>query len=191
MINWNQHKEFASEFLAEHHDLILYDAFHRIKAFLLFSPNCSCENSCRCPAWREKIILALNTNLYNKACKTGERSDRLYAMKTLWHIPDDRFFREHYAEAYPIWAIKRKLKARKEEFRIIDKLVWAFLRFGKTTRSYRAEAEVSLNAASRILKEASENERKMSLKKVSVRGERKNVQSNLNAMNPFATLSQL
>ena len=64
---WNQQKKSLSEFLAEHHDLVLYDPLHHVKAFLLFLPKCSCDNSYQCSKWRRKITLVFNTNIYNKA----------------------------------------------------------------------------------------------------------------------------
>ena len=153
MITWNPYKEFSSEFLSQHHDLVLYGIFHHIKAFLLFPPNCSCDDSCRCSEWREKTILALNTNQYTKSHQTAEEPDRLYAMKALWRIPEDHLFRELYAEAYPIWVIEKELKDREKNnhFKIIDQLVWTFLRLGETAKFYSGIPKVSLNEAMKII----------------------------------------
>ena len=125
MITWNHHKEFSTDFLAEHHHLMLYDVLHHIKAFLLFPLNCFCEDSCQCTEWREKITLALNTHHYNKAYKENEKSERARAMRNLWNIPGNQFFREQYVGAYPIWVIEKELRRRKETFWFIDQLVWA------------------------------------------------------------------
>ena len=57
-------KDFSPEFLSKHHDLVLYDVFHQIRALILFPLNCSCHDSCDCSEWREKVVLALNTHRY-------------------------------------------------------------------------------------------------------------------------------
>jgi hypothetical protein len=49
MTLWKEHRGFTPEFLTEHHDLVLYDVLHHIKAVLLYPPNCSCENSWAVP----------------------------------------------------------------------------------------------------------------------------------------------
>jgi hypothetical protein len=49
MTVWNDHQTLGEEFLIQHHNLVLYDVYHHIKAFLLFPPNCSCENSWAVP----------------------------------------------------------------------------------------------------------------------------------------------
>src|SRR5579863_2407021 len=99
MMIWDKHKDFSPEFLAKHHDYILYDVFHHIKAFLLYPLNCSCEGHCRCATLREKIILSLNVDLYNQAQERQDHPDHLYAMKLLFNLPDESYFRRHYGEA--------------------------------------------------------------------------------------------
>ncbi len=168
MMIWKPHKGCSSEFLTEHHDLILYGVFHHIKAFLLFPPNCSCDDSCQCSEWRKKAILALNTHFYNRARRTAEKPNRLRAMKTLWHIPEDHFFRNLYPEAYPIWVIEKELKDREENdhFKIITQLVWTFLRLGQTYKHCYGALEASMNEALKmILEEIPLNSKVVKLKK--------------------------
>lgn len=136
MITWNPHEEFSVEFLAKYHDLVLYDIFHHIKAHLLFPPNCSCSGACRCPEWRRKIVLSLNTDFYNKACRAKKDADILFAMKRLWGI-ENYFSREQYVKAYPIWLIERELKEREEgkQFQMVDRLIWGILRLAVTHKA--------------------------------------------------------
>jgi hypothetical protein len=67
IIVWNSHEDFSPQFLDKHRDLMLYDTWHRIKAFLLFPLNCMCRDRCQCDGLREKVVLSLNMSLYNKA----------------------------------------------------------------------------------------------------------------------------
>lgn len=145
-------KDFSPKFLAKHHDFVLYDIFHQIKAFMLFPLNCSCGESCECPEWREKVVLALNTHLYNEA-QVFEKPDRIFAMKALLRIPEDHAFRALYAEAYPIWLTDKELKSRENNnhFKIVDQLVWTFLRVGNATKSNSGAQKVSLNKAMKII----------------------------------------
>jgi hypothetical protein len=134
MTLWNQHTGFSIEFLAEHHDYVLYDVFHHIKALLLYPLNCSCDGLCQCEALRAKVVLSLNVDLYNQAQERQENPDLLSAMRFFFKIPDDGFFRKHYGEAYPIWLIQREFQEKEASnyFRIVDRLVWTLLRLAKT-----------------------------------------------------------
>lgn len=163
---WKQHKEFSPEFLAEHHEFIVYDTYNQIKALLLFPPKCSCSKLCKCSKWRKKITLSLNTKLYNKALKAYEKPERLRAMKTLWALPESHSFRALYPDSYPIWIIEKELKAREEadHFKIIDQLVWTFLRVGKTSEAYIRGPEASVNEAFTLLKKAPQNTKLADLK---------------------------
>ena len=145
-------KNFSSEFLSKYHDLVLYDVFHQIKALMLFPLNCACREFCECSEWREKVVLALNTHLYNQA-QVFEKPDRIFAMKALLRIPEDHAFRALYAEAYPIWLIDKELKSRENNnhFKIVDQLVWTFLRVGNATKSNSGAQKVSLNTAMKII----------------------------------------
>ena len=163
---WNPPKKFSPEFLDQYHELVVYDVFHRIKVFLLFPHDCACETNCRCEEWRKKAILALNTNLYNKARQQGEKLSRLKAMKELWRMPEAHLFQGLYANSYPIWAIEKELKAREENdhFNVLDQLVWTFLRLGKTTTAYLGTPEVSVNEVFHILKKPPSGATKEQLK---------------------------
>ncbi|EKE09415.1 MAG: hypothetical protein ACD_16C00183G0002 [uncultured bacterium] len=146
---WNQYKNFSSEYLDKHHDLVLYDVFHHIKALLLFPPNCACKDFCQCNDIRARVVLSLNTDLYNKAHKEKEDLDLLHAMKSLLRIPNDHCFREYQADAYPLWLVEQELKKRDAEnhFKIVDRLVWALLRLGKSYEVFFGSPEASLNEA--------------------------------------------
>jgi hypothetical protein len=119
---------------------------------VLFPPNCSCQDPCKCSEWREKIVLALNTGLYNEFLKFAD-PDCLWAMKALWCIPEDHLFRELYAEAYPVWLVDKELKNREEDshFKMIDQLVWTYLSLGETANSSGEAPKVSQNKAIKII----------------------------------------
>src|SRR5688572_5192900 len=78
---WDKHQEFPADFLAQHHDFVLYDVFHQIKALLLYPLNCDCDENCACEATRAKIVFSLNVDLYNKARMTEENPDLLHVMR--------------------------------------------------------------------------------------------------------------
>jgi len=154
MTLWNQHKGFSIEFLAEHHDYVLYDVFHHIKAFLLYPLNCSCDGLCQCEALRAKVVLSLNVNLYNQAQERQENPDLLSAMRFFFKIPDDGFFRKHYGDAYPIWLIQKEFQEKEasNHFRIVDRLVWTLLRLAKTYElSEYGEPRASIKEAVQVV----------------------------------------
>jgi hypothetical protein len=137
MITWRSYKGVSSEFLSTHRDLVLYDAFHHITAFLLFPPNCSCGDSCHCSEWRSKVVFSLNTSHYNKSCLKKKDGDLLATMKSLWSLPEDHLFREKHDDAYPPWLIEKELKEREDgnAFKRVDRLVWAILRLAETHKA--------------------------------------------------------
>ena len=150
MALWNTYQEFSPSFLAQHHDYVLYDTFHHIQAFLLYPLNCGCKDNCICEGSRAKVVLSLNVDLYNKTLEKRENPELLHTMKLLLEIPDDSFFREHYAETYPLWLINDKLHQKETDnhFRIVARLVWTLLRIAATNEAsiYR-EPRASLNEA--------------------------------------------
>jgi hypothetical protein len=87
-------------------------------------------------------------------------------MKALWNVPEDHSFRALYPNSYPIWTIEKELKEREEDdhFKIIEQLVWMFLRLGKTATSYGGP-EVSVNEVFKLLKKPPPNTKKADLKK--------------------------
>lgn len=88
-------------------------------------------------------------NFYNRAQKANKDPDHLYAMKLLLNIPDDRFFKEHYTEAYPLWLIQETFKKKEEEkhFKIVHRLIWTTLRLGFTYELVIDDARTSLKEA--------------------------------------------
>jgi hypothetical protein len=134
MILWDRHKEFTSDFLTQHHDYVLFDLFHQVKAALLYPLNCSCQSGCECGKLREKIVLSLNVDAYNQAEARQEHPDRLYAIKMLFKIPDDTFFRKHCGEIYPMWLVQETLQKKEanNHFKIVERLVGVLLRLAQT-----------------------------------------------------------
>lgn len=129
---WNQYKDFSPEFLKTHRDLILWETYYCLQAFILFPPNCEFDGV------RERIVLALKTEFYNQALQKNADEDedetRLQAMRFLWKIPEDRVYRETYSDAYPIWLIERTFTEREVEshFQIVSRVVWTLLRLAHT-----------------------------------------------------------
>ena len=147
-ITWNPYEVYSSEFLQKHYELVLCHIFHHIKAFLLF-PACSCAERCLCHEARQKIILSLNLERYNRLYPTIATSNSLHAIKGLWNLPDDRRFMELHQNAYPLCSIEKGLKSREErgDFEIINQLVWTFLRLGQTYKMCIRAKEASFSEA--------------------------------------------
>jgi len=147
---WDNYKDFSADFLTRHHGYVLLNMLHRIKSFLLHPLNCNCKGDCACEEIREKIVLSLNIDHYNKAQKRQEVPEKLYAMKLLLNIPDDSYFKLHYAHSYPIWLIKEKFQeeSTRKNFKIVERLIWGLLRLGKTYElSMLNEPRASINEA--------------------------------------------
>lgn len=153
MIQWNQYENLSPEFLEKHHDLVLYDVFHHVKAFLLFPTNCACKDSCRCAQLREEVVRSLNTPLFNRVLKGEEDIEIIYGMKSLLKIPEDSAFRKHHEQAYPLWLTQEKLKEKSEEksFKNMNQLVWALLRLSYTNYKCYSVFEASLNKAIKMI----------------------------------------
>ncbi|MEI8295748.1 MAG: hypothetical protein WCG04_04420 [Alphaproteobacteria bacterium] len=152
MALWNTHKEFSAEFLAQYHEYILYDTYAQIRALLLYPLNCRCEGDCRCTSLRSSIRLALNTELYNQAEAKQTSTEVLYVMRLLLKIPDDRFFRKHYADAYPLWLIEENFQQKVNHFKVVGQLVWTLLRLAKTYEvSFFKTSKASLKEAIEII----------------------------------------
>lgn len=149
MIQWSELKDFSDEFLAKYQDLILYDVLHQVKAFLLFPLHCTCEGFCACAELRQKVILSLNTHLFNRESDREKDLERLYMMRMLLQIPEDSYFRKNYGEAYPLWLLQEELKKRDMEnhFKVVSRLIWTCVRLGKTSKSFFNVREASLNEA--------------------------------------------
>lgn len=66
---WDIHKDFSADFLTRHHDYVLFNMLHHIKAYLLHPLNCSCRGDCACEEIRAKIMLSLNIDFITKLRK--------------------------------------------------------------------------------------------------------------------------
>ena len=152
-VTWDLHRNFSSEFLSKNCNLVLHDVFHHIKAFLLYPPDCLCVDTCHCHVWRKKVILSLNTNLYNRADRIYAKPRDLRAMKYVLCIPEDHAFRKLHSNAYPLWLIENKLKEKKKHghFKAIEQMGWTFLRVGGTFEQCLGYREASLKEAMDIL----------------------------------------
>jgi hypothetical protein len=135
----NSHEKiFSSSFLSQHHDIILYNTLHQIIAFLLFPTNGPSNIRYRYEELREKVILSLNVELFNRAEKEEKDQERLYTIRCILRIPEDIFFPRLSIESYPLWIIKEDFQKIDEGnyFRNIEKFVWALLRSDKTKEAY-------------------------------------------------------
>ena len=175
MILWKKYTRFSAEYFTEQRDLFLYTVFHHIKAFILFPPKCKCGKSCRCNSFREKVVLTLNTELYNKALKANKDSALLSDMKHIWQIPDDYSFRENQADHYPLWLVEYELQKREKEnhFEIVNRLVWTLLRLARTYEvSPFGAPEASLKKAIELILGKNPLKRKTSSKNEYLGGEK-------------------
>jgi hypothetical protein len=150
---WNTPPEITEAFLAEHHDYVMVDVFHRIKARLLYP--CGCRKPCGCEDLRARVVLTLNIGLYNQIEDCHQDQSLLSALKHFLQIPDDRFLRRHleriYAPDFIVGEFQKKEAAN--HFRIVDRLVWALLRLGATYKKarYYRKPFTSLNEAVGII----------------------------------------
>jgi hypothetical protein len=145
---WNNPTGFSSEFLANHHPILLQETFNRIKAFLLYPPTCACTSLCHCQEKREQVILSLNTDLYNSIEETREHLD-LYALRLFLKIPEDSVFRKCHGDAYPLWLIHEGFmkKHKAQHFKSVDQLVWTLLKLGHANSSPIFGLQTSLRRA--------------------------------------------
>lgn len=134
MLTRTIYKNFPLEYFADHQDILLYDVFHHLQAYLLYPPHCGCEGLCPCNKMRKKIVLSLNMDFYDTAVQRKEAKDKLHAMRFLFDIPETSFCRLHYTKSYPSWLIQQELGKREEVnlFKSIEHLIWTLLRLAKT-----------------------------------------------------------
>jgi len=151
---WDPPQEFKQAFPKEHQNYTLADAFHRIKAHLLYPLNCGCKSPCPCEDLRERVVLTLNVGLYNRVEDRQEDQRLLFALRHFLQIPDDRFLRRHPEKIQSPDFIQAEFqkKVDAKHFEIVHELVWTLLRLAaayKASRLYGPQA--SLNEAIGII----------------------------------------
>ncbi len=175
MTLWNEHRALSEDFLTQHHDLVLYDVFHRVVAFLLYPPRCSCESYlCQCDSIRARITLSLNLDFYNKLQERNEDSEFLIAARLLLKIPEVSYFQKHYTNAYPSWLIDKDLSREEKNFNHVNQLAWTLLRLFKTHQlSIFRESKTSINESLEVIfgKTPVKTKRKKGSKKEDLGGE--------------------
>lgn len=132
----------------EHHDYVMAEDFHRIKACILYP--CGCTKPCRCKDLRARTVLALNVGLYNQIEDKQMDQPDLLALKYFLQIPDDRFIRRNLEIIHTPDFIQDEFKKKEKanHFRIVDRLVWTLLRLGAThLSSYYCQPWASFNEA--------------------------------------------
>jgi hypothetical protein len=128
IINRKTYKNFSAELFTDNQEMLLYDVFHHIQAYILYPLNCGCEGYCFCSQMRENIILSLNMDLYNMIAKRKGETETLYVMRLLLEIPEDSFLKENYGNAYPLWLVEEKIDAQEADvYNSIRQLIWTFL----------------------------------------------------------------
>lgn len=137
MITRTIYKNFPSEYLEDHQDILLYDIFHHLQAYLLYPPHCGCEGLCSWDEMRQKVILSLNMDFYDAAVERNENPDKLHAMRFLFDIPETSFCRLHYTKAYPSWLIHKELQKQEKEnlYKSLEHLIWTLLRLARTNEA--------------------------------------------------------
>ncbi len=75
--------------------------------------------------------------------------DHIDAMKKIFNLPDDSYFKSHYEECYPLWLIKDELKKQEEQkhFRIVSRLCWILLRSSKSYTHLGFQPQASIKDA--------------------------------------------
>lgn len=149
---WSTFTNFSPEFLESHYPLLLQETFNRIKALLLYPPTCACNPPCICQKKREKVLLSLNTELYNHIEETRTDVD-LYAVRLFLKIPEDSAFRKYQGDAYPLWLIHEEFMKRNKahHFKSVDQLIRTLLELGKANQSPVFGFQTSLRSAIEVL----------------------------------------
>lgn len=137
MITRTIYKNFPVEYFNDHQDILLYDIFHHLQAYLLYPPHCGCDGPCPCHKMRKRIVLSLNMDLYDEAVKRKEDSDKLHTMRFLFEIPEATFCRLNYTKGYPSWLIHKELQKREKDdlFKSVEHLIWTLIRLAKTNEA--------------------------------------------------------
>lgn len=153
MTLWNNYRLLSEEFLRQHHDLVLYDAFHQVVAFLLHPLPCRCDAiPCQCDLLRKKISFSLNLDLFNFLQETHEDSEVLSGTRLLLKIPQESYFQKNYTQAYPSWLIEKNFKEEEKNFKAVDQLTWALLRLCETYQlSYLRETRTSISESLEVI----------------------------------------
>lgn len=135
MLIRDTYKSLSPEELAKYYDVLLFDIFHHIQAFLLYPPHCSCKDICLCDEMREKIVLSLNLNYLDNVI--GKSSERFSVADYLLEIPETSAFMEIFVHGYPIWLTKKELKKKEEShlFKDIADFVWNFISIATTSEA--------------------------------------------------------
>ncbi len=153
MILWNEYPILSENFLKQHHDLVLYDVFHQVVAFLLHPPPCHCTDApCQCDLLQKKISFSLNLDLFNFLQETHEDSEFLSGARLLLNIPQESYFQKNYTQAYPSWLIEKNLNEEEKNFKAVDQLTWALLRLCETYQlSYLRETRTSISESLEVI----------------------------------------
>ena len=147
MIYRKSYNQLSQEFLQQNHDIVLQDVFHHIQAHLLFPLSFNCHEN------RQKAILSMNMGFYNKAIENQVEPDRINAIKKIFDLPDDSYFKSHYEDCYPLWLIKEELKEHEEQkhFRIVNRLCWTLLRSSKSHQHLGFQPQASIKDAVNLI----------------------------------------
>ncbi len=154
MTLWRTYEDFSPAFVAKHHDFVIWDAYHHVKACFLYPPCCACAKPCHCKEFREKIFFSLNLDIYNQAEATNVDLKRLRIMRLVLGISEDNFWRKHYVEAYPLWLIDQEFQKQEKEkhFKAVSRLVWTLLRLAHTYEmSVLKERQASMTEALEVI----------------------------------------
>ncbi|MBY0273033.1 MAG: hypothetical protein K2X02_06485 [Alphaproteobacteria bacterium] len=153
MILWNNYRLLSEDFLRQHHDLVLYDVFHQVVAFLLHPPPCRCDATpCQCDLLRKKISFSLNLDLFNFLQEIHEDSEFLSGARLLLKVPQESYFQKNYTQAYPSWLTEKNFHEEEKNFKAADQLTWALLRLCKTYQlSYLRETRTSISESLEVI----------------------------------------
>ena len=153
MILWNEYPILSENFLKQHHDLVLYDVFHQVVAFLLYPSPCHCADApCQCDLLQKKISFSLNLDLFNFLQETREDSEFLTGARLLLNIPQESYFQKNYTQAYPSWLIEKNFHEEEKNFKAVDQLTWALLRLCETYQlSFLREIRTSISESLEVI----------------------------------------
>ena len=126
---------------------LLNDILHQVIAFIAF-PSLKYNQD-----QRKQVTLSLNLSYIGQLETQGVGQNRIETARALMQIPPDSYFQENWNQAYPLWFLEKEWseKEAKNNFKIVDRLVWTSLRLGATYQLAFDDRRASLNEAIQVI----------------------------------------
>ena len=151
---WPSYDRMHPEFVNQHPEIVLQDVFNHVKAFLLFPPNCKCEEGCQCAENRAKVVLSLNAGFYQtlevERDPLGLDRD---AIRIMLRLPNANLLNEQLLRSYSLSWIEEEFKRHFEErhFQMAERLTATLLQLAENYQNLTRRPLTSLKEATEIL----------------------------------------